>query len=85
MEKWMTLVIPVFIGIFLLRTLLLPMKLAAKLALHALCGLVCLWILNAAADITGIFFPLNWVTVLTAGVLGIPGICLMALLELMGH
>ena len=84
MENFVTLLIPVLVGYLLIRLLLLPMKLIFKVGIHAACGFLCLWLLNTASVFTGICFPINGVTVLTAGTLGLPGIGLMALLAVMG-
>lgn len=83
MEKFVTLLIPALMAIVLIRLLILPIKLAFKLAIHSACGFVCLWLLNLAAGFTGIFFPINAATVLVAGFLGIPGIGIMALLAVL--
>ena len=83
MEKFITILIPVLMGIALLRLLFLPLKLTLKLALHAGCGFVCLWLLNTVSGFTGVYLPINAVTVAIAGCLGIPGIGLIALLELL--
>lgn len=83
MEKIVTMLIPVLLAVILIRLLILPMKLIFKLAIHGLCGFLCLWLLNLAAGFTGIFFPINAVTVLTAGILGLPGIGVMALLAVL--
>ena len=83
MEKFVTLLIPALMAIVLIWLLILPVKLAFKLAIHSACGFVCLWLLNLAAGFTGIFFPINAVTVLVAGFLGIPGIGIMALLAVL--
>ena len=40
-----------------------------------------LWLLNAVSGYTGIFLPVNAVTSAIAGFLGLPGIALIALLE----
>lgn len=80
MEKFVTLLIPALLAIVLIRLLILPIRLVLKIALHSACGFLCLWLLNTAAGFTGIFFPINAVTVLTAGFLGLPGIGIMALL-----
>ena len=82
MENFVTLLIPVLLGIVLIRALLLPMKLIVKLALHSGCGFLCLWLLNTVSGFTGVYLPVNAVTVLIAGFLGIPGIGLIALLEI---
>ena len=83
MENFVTILIPVLLGIVLIRALLLPMKLIVKLALHSCCGFLCLWLLNTVSGFTGVYLPVNAVTVLIAGFLGIPGIGLIALLECM--
>ena len=80
MEKIVTLLIPALLAVSLIRLLLLPMKLIFKVGIHSGCGFLCLWLLNSISGFTGIFFPINAVTALTAGFLGLPGIGLMALL-----
>ena len=83
MENFAVLLIPALFAVLLLRLVLLPMKMAYKVGIHALCGFACLWLLNTVAGFTGIAFPVNAVTVLIAGFLGVPGIGLMALLEIL--
>lgn len=83
MEKFVTLLIPAVLAVILVRLLILPIKLIFKIGIHAVCGFVCLWLLNLVAGFTGIFFPINAVTVLTAGILGLPGIGVMALLAVL--
>ena len=80
MEKLVTLLIPVLLAVILVRLLLLPLTYILKLAIHSGCGFVCLWLLNTVTPFTGIVFPINGVTVLIAGILGLPGIGLLALL-----
>ena len=84
MENFVTLLIPALLALILVRLLLMPMKLLFKIAIHSGCGFLCLWLLNSVAGFTGIYFPINAVTVLTAGFLGLPGIGIMALLAVMG-
>ena len=81
MENFVTLLIPVLLGISLVRMLFLPLKLIFKLLLHSGSGFLCLWLLNTVSGFTGIYLPVNAVTVAIAGFLGIPGIGLIALLE----
>ena len=78
MENIVTLLIPVLLGIALIRMLLLPLKLVVKLLLHSGGGFLCLWLLNTVSGLTGIFLPVNLVTVFIAGFLGIPGIGLIS-------
>ena len=84
MEKFLPLLICAFVGVLAVRMLLLPLALAWKLGIHAGCGFLCLWLLNLVSGITGIFFPVNAVTVVIAGFLGLPGVGLLALLEWLG-
>ena len=83
MANFAVLIIPVLLAITLLRLLLLPLGLIAKFAIHAGCGFLCLWLLNSISGFTGICFPINTMTVLAAGFLGVPGIGMMAVLEMM--
>ena len=82
MENFVTISILAVFAIFLIRIILLPMRLIAKLLIHSACGFFCLWVLNTASHFTGIFLPINAITVAIAGFLGLPGIGLIALLEL---
>ena len=82
MENFVVLLIPVLLAVFLIRLLLLPMKLIVKLIIHSSCGFLCLWLLNTVSGYTGIYLPVNAITVLISGFLGIPGIGLIALLEI---
>ena len=81
MEKFVTLLIPALVALVLVR--LMPMKLIFKVGVHSGCGFLCLWLLNSVAAFTGAYFPINAVTVLVAGFLGLPGIGVMALLEVL--
>lgn len=80
MEEFVTLLIPALLALVLVRLLLIPMKWFFKLGIHSACGFFCLWMLNAVSAFTGIYFPINAVTILVAGFLGLPGIGIMALL-----
>ena len=78
MENFASLLIPVVLIAVVLRLMAAPLKLGVKLAVNALGGLVCLWLLNWISGFTGVQFPINAVTVLIAGFLGLPGIALLA-------
>ena len=80
MENFVAILIPMFLLALLLRLLVMPIKWFWKLFLNSGCGFVCLWLLNTAAPFTGIQFPMNAATVLIAGILGLPGIGLLAVM-----
>lgn len=82
MENFVTLLIPLLLTVILVRLFILPMKLVFKLGIHSVCGFLCLWLLNTVSGFTGIYLPVNAVTVAIAGFLGLPGIGLIALLEM---
>ncbi len=81
MEKFVSLLIPLVMLCGLIRIMLIPMKLIWKLLINTLCGFLCLWLLNTIAGFTGVYFPINLVTTITAGFLGLPGIGLLALVQ----
>ena len=82
MESIVTLLIITLLSAALIRLLALPLRLLAKLVLHSGCGFLCLWLLNTVSAFTGVYLPVNAATVFIAGFLGLPGIGLIALLEL---
>lgn len=82
MENIVALAIPALLTILLVRCLLTPMKWVFKVGTHAASGLVCLGLLNTVSGFTGLYLPVNAVTVLVAGILGVPGMGLVALLEM---
>jgi len=82
MENIVTIAILVLLGIILIRALFLPVQLTLKIAIHSGCGFACLWLLNTVSGFTGVYLPINAVTVVIAGFLGLPGIGLIALLEM---
>lgn len=82
MEKFATLLIPALLLCALVRLMALPIRWFWKLFLNSACGFLCLWVLNSVAGFTGILFPVNAVTVVVAGFLGLPGIGALALVQL---
>lgn len=81
MEIITTLIIPVILLFALLRIIMLPVKWGIKIFLNSACGFLCLWLLNSISGFTGFAFPINSVTALIAGFLGLPGIVLLAILQ----
>ena len=81
METFTALLIPALLGIFALRLLVKPLGWLLKTALHGVCGFLCLWLLNTVSGFTGVFLPINAVTISAAGFLGIPGVLLLIFLQ----
>ena len=82
MENFAALFVPALMLCALLRLIALPIRWFWKLSINSACGFLCLWLLNSVAGFTGLLFPVNSVTALIAGFLGLPGIALLAILQL---
>ena len=81
MESILALILPVLIGIFVIKLLFSQAKLIWKIAVNSISGFICLWLLNLASGLTGIVFEINFVTALVVGFLGIPGILLLLVFQ----
>ena len=82
MENFAAVFIAVLLIFTLLRIIVLPIRWGVKLLLNSACGFLCLFLLNSISGFTGIYFPINYVTVILAGFLGLPGIGALALMQL---
>jgi len=74
------------VGIILLfilgRVLLVPMKVVLKLVYNALLGAISLIALNFVGGLLGFHITFNIITAFIVGTLGIPGVILLIILEL---
>lgn len=59
-------------------------KIAFKILLNAVIGFVLLFVFNTLGNIIGVTLAINWINALVAGILGIPGIALLLVLQWMG-
>nr|WP_277999048.1 pro-sigmaK processing inhibitor BofA family protein [Moorella sulfitireducens] len=67
---------------YLVGSLLLkPLKLIFKIVFNSLFGLLLLWAFNFFGSYFNFLIPLNWLTVLIAGFLGLPGLILLVFLR----
>ncbi len=80
----LSLLIPAVLVLLFLKLCLSQVKLLWKIAINSLSGFVCLWLLNAIAGFTGLVFPINFITCLVVGFLGIPGIIVLAVMQFVG-
>ena len=81
MENFAAIFIAAVLIFGLLRLIVLPLRLGVKILLNSACGFLCLFLLNSIAGFTGLYFPINYVTVIIAGFLGLPGIGALALMQ----
>ena len=70
-----------FGGVALLRLLSSPLKLVLQLAANTALGFAALWLVQSTAAITGFSLGLNLFNALTVGILGLPGLGLLAALQ----
>ena len=70
-----------FFLIALLRVFRAPLKVAVKLLANTLLGFLALWAVNLTSGITGITLGLNLWNALVIGVLGLPGLGLLLLVQ----
>ena len=75
----------VVIGVLLIwliiKVFATPIKWAFKLLINTILGFVILFLFNFLGEYIGITITVGWVSALVAGVLGIPGIILLLLIE----
>ena len=73
-------------GIFVLwlicKLLSVPLKIIWKLLVNAVIGAVVLLIFNFFGGIVGFTIPISPVSALVAGILGIPGVIILGLIEI---
>lgn len=81
MTDFMKILIPAALAFGFLRLCLSQVKWVWKLGINSLSGFICLWLLNLISGYTGILFPINFITALIAGFLGIPGIIFLVLAQ----
>ena len=58
-----------------------PLKMVLRVALNSALGFGALWLLNLTGGVTGIALGLNIFNSLTVGILGVPGLFLLLLLQ----
>ncbi|MGI9860949.1 pro-sigmaK processing inhibitor BofA family protein [Moorella naiadis] len=69
--------------VYLLGSIFLkPLRLVFKILINSFFGLLILWAFNFFGAYFHFFIPLNWLTVLIVGFLGLPGLVLLIFLRL---
>ncbi|NLN16976.1 MAG: pro-sigmaK processing inhibitor BofA [Firmicutes bacterium] len=81
----LTVIIAYLFGLVLLyilaRLLLIPLRLAIRLLINGVIGGFLLWLVNLLGLFVGVYLPINPITALVAGFLGIPGVILLLVLK----
>ncbi|PKM79871.1 MAG: SigmaK-factor processing regulatory BofA [Firmicutes bacterium HGW-Firmicutes-14] len=63
------------------RAMFVPLKWIIKLAVNAVVGGVVLWVINYFGAFMSLHIPLNPITALVAGFLGVPGVVLLIVVQ----
>ncbi len=70
-----------FLAVACLRLVSTPLKMVLRVALNSALGFGALWLLQYTSAISGITLGLNLFNALVIGVLGLPGLGLLVLLQ----
>ena len=70
-----------FLVVACVRLFSAPLKVALRVLIHSVLGFGALWLLNLTGGVTGIALGLNIFNSLTVGILGVPGLFLLLLLQ----
>jgi len=63
------------------KLLLVPIKIVWKLAINAVVGGLALMLINFIGGFFGLYIPINIITALTTGILGVPGVVMILILQ----
>ena len=83
MVRFASILLPLLSAALIIRAAFIPIQRILQLGLSCIGGLFCLWLLNSISAFTGITIPVNGVTVISAGLGGLPVIAVMALLTVL--
>ena len=70
-----------FLLLTCVRLFATPLKLALRVLINSALGFGAVWLLNLTTGITGLSLGLNLFNALTIGILGVPGFCLLLLMQ----
>ncbi len=70
-----------FFALLYLLLLIVSKKPFKFFFLNALCGIWCFAVLELVSCYTGLHLPINYATMLTTGILGVPGVALLQIMK----
>lgn len=76
-----TLILGLLLLILFFKIIAKPIKWILKLLLNALLGLIILVVVNFFGAFIGLKITVGWLSAIVAGVLGLPGVVLLLLIE----
>ena len=85
MMDYLTMILVAIIVLLIAKFVLnLNFRRIIELAINIVLGIIILWLLNKFGGSLGISIPINIITALIVGILGIPGVIILVLLNLIG-
>ena len=83
--SYLTMILVAIIVLMVAKFVLnLNLRRIIELAINIVLGILILWLLNKFGSGLGISIPINVITALVVGILGIPGVIILVLLNLIG-
>jgi inhibitor of the pro-sigma K processing machinery len=83
--NYLTIILTAIIVLLLAKFVFhVSLKRIIELVINILLGIVVLWLINKFGGSLGISIPINIITGLVVGVLGLPGVIILLLLNLIG-
>ena len=70
-----------FLAVAIVRLFSAPLKIALRVALNSALGFGAVWLFNLTTAVTGLSLGLNLFNAVTIGILGIPGLGLLLLMQ----
>ena len=70
-----------FLAVAIVKLFSAPLKIALRGALNSALGFGAVWLLNLTTAVTGLSLGLNLFNAVTIGILGIPGLGLLLLMQ----
>ena len=70
-----------FLAVAIVKLFSAPLKIALRVALNSALGFGAVWLLNLTPAVTGLSLGLNLFNAVTIGILGIPGLGLLLLMQ----
>jgi len=81
LQSTVVIILVALFGLLALIVFRKPMKFILRLALSTLLGFAALFLINFLGGLIGISIAVNWINAAVVGILGLPGIALLLLIE----
>ena len=80
-EQFLIAIAALFLALILFKLFTAPLRLALKVACNTALGFLALAALDLCSSVTGLHIGVNLINALLVGILGLPGLALLVLLQ----